>query len=366
MLACRCFSTDVTSMLLLMLLFLLLPGPQAFRIQRNAMHRRERKAQVSMMTRNNALPFSLLVFSSPLLAAHAALIPVDISSTDLMSSRYAEIQQQSVLIPDTSIQTLDGGWNLGFLLFTYVLYNGIFGKIGRPADWLLPSLSKVTQQEETEWYKNFQEGYSYDVPPLVEALRVAVFAILGFGLETAWVASFGGDTFWAWSTGICLALPSSLITLARDPLPTREENMATMALKEAFEEFASQRLTRVRGDKKVYANQVNIIVAFRRSFGAYRTEEDVSDRTLQKLIRKWVGYKADSSGQYFGLSLTNKKEEARVALEKSILRAKALGDADAKENLQDDNGNGDGDDEDEVPMIVAPKDSIYDNEFVRK
>ena len=107
-------------------------------------------------------------------------------------------------------------------------------------------------------------------------------------------------------------------------------------------------------------------MAFRRSFGAYRTEEDVSDRTLQKLIRKWVGYKADSSGQYFGLSLTNKKEEARVALEKSILRAKALGDADAKENLQDDNGNGDGDDEDEVPMIVAPKDSIYDNEFVRK
>ena len=53
-------------------------------------------------------------------------------------------------------------------------------------------------------------------------------------------------------------------------------------------------------------------------------------------------------------------------MEKSILRAKALGDADAKENLQDDNGNGDGDDEDEVPMIVAPKDSIYDNEFVRK
>ena len=317
-----------------------------------------------------AIPFSLLVFSSPSTAL-AALIPVDISSTDRMSSRYAELtQQQSILIPDTSIQTLDGGFNLGFLLFTFVLYNGIFGKIGRPADWLLPVLSKATQQEETEWFKDFKEGYSYDVPPIVEALRVAVFALLGYGLETVWVASFGGDTFWAWSTGICLALPSSLITLARDPLPTREQSMKDLLLKEAFDEFASQRLTRVRGDKKVFANQVNIIVAFRRSYGAYRTEEDVSDRTLQKLIRKWVGYKADSNGQYFGLSLSNKKQEAREALAKSIVRANALGDSDNTTNgNRPDGHDGDGDandDEEEVPMIVAPKDSIYDNEFVRK
>ena len=343
-------------MMMLQLLLLLPHYSEAFSTNRNAMHRTT--ISLSMTTKNDIalLPFSWLVFTSPLVV-HAALIPVDISSTDRMSSRFAEIQEQSVLIPDTSIQTLDGGFNLGFLLFTFVLYNGIFGKIGRPADWVLRPLSKVTQQEEAEWYNDFMEGYSFNVPPLVEAIRVAIFAVLAYGVETAWVASFGGDTFWAWSTGICLALPSSLITLARDPLPTREESMKDMALKEAFDEFASQRLTRIQGDKKVFANEVNIIVAFRRSYSAYRTEDDMSDRMLQKLIRKWVGYKADSLGQYFGLSLSNKKQEAQKALAKSMSLANALADTDANANDEED---------DEVRMIVKPKDSVADNEFIRK
>ena len=298
------------------------------------------------------LPVALTIASATA-PALAALVPVDISSTDSVVSRAADIERQAALLPDTTIQTLDGGFNLGFLLFTFVLYNGLFGKAGRPADWVLPALAKVTQQENKGWFANYKEGYFYNVPPAVEALRVLLFGLTALGVETAWINAFDGDTFWAWSTGICLALPSSLIALSRDPLSTREQAQFDAELRERFNEFASARLT--RGDRSVSCSELNIVVSFRRSCAKYRTEDDVSDKALRKVIRKWVGYK-DLSGRYLGVAMVNKRKEVQEGLAKNMARAAAV-----EEEEVDDEGTGE-----EVTMAVPPANKQFDNEFVRK
>ena len=253
---------------------------------------------------------------------------------------------------------------MGLLLFTFVLYNGLFGKAGRPADWVLPALAKVTQQEGETWFTDFKDGYLYDVPPAVEALRVTFFGLAAFALETAWVSTFEGDTFWAWSTGICLALPSSLITLSRDPLPTRAEALFDSELRERFNAFAVKRLT--RGDKSVSCAELNIVVAFRRSYAEYRSEDDVSDKVLRKVIRKWVGYK-DLNGRYLGVAMANKRKEIQAGLEQNMARARAgvrddgegEGEGKVREGDEDDGGE-------EVAMVVPPANKVFENEFVRK
>lgn len=68
-------------------------------------------------------------------------IPMDISTMDTVE-KWTNTASAGALLPDTSINSLDGAINLGAILFTFVLYNGLFGKAGRPADWVLPVVAK--------------------------------------------------------------------------------------------------------------------------------------------------------------------------------------------------------------------------------
>ena len=146
-------------------------------------------------------------------------IPVEISSTDS-----APPVMPDLLLPNVEVQSLDGGGFLGVLLWTYVLYNGLFGLAGRPADWTLPPLARLFKLESEEWYSNYQSGYDYFVPPALEALRVGFFGILGYLLNMGIIRSFDGDAFWGWSIGLCLTIPSSLINLSRDKRLSREQS----------------------------------------------------------------------------------------------------------------------------------------------
>ena len=102
-------------------------------------------------------------------------IPTDISVDDKIAA-LATIK----LVPDTSIDTFIGGDNLGVLLWTFVLYNGIFAISGKPADWLLPLIARIIgidveasstelqEKETTVWYAAYKDGYYFEVPPLIE------------------------------------------------------------------------------------------------------------------------------------------------------------------------------------------------------
>jgi hypothetical protein len=163
--------------------------------------------------------FSIPKLPSKFRVVHAYNLPDEISSTDIRS-----LPDVVYLSPNIDIHELDGGSFLGVMLWTYVVYNGIFGKIGRPADWVLPIIANAFNMQDEEWFKNFKGGYDYFPPPQVELLRVCFFALLGFAVNTLCIQSFDGDVFWGWSTGICLAMPSALISISRDKLLSREKS----------------------------------------------------------------------------------------------------------------------------------------------
>lgn len=122
-------------------------------------------------------------------------IPLDISSTDKLDRVSKAVTAAGTLLPDTSINSLDGGINLGAILFTFVLYNGLFGKAGRPADWVLPIAAKAAGEEQSAWFKDYSDGFYFEVPPTVEFLRFGFFGVLGWFTNLAWIAALDGYAF---------------------------------------------------------------------------------------------------------------------------------------------------------------------------
>lgn len=124
-------------------------------------------------------------------------IPVEISSTDSIVSNTNTITNSIINnpVPNNSIDTLEGGDNLGTLLWSYILYNGLFTN-GKPADWYLPVASKVFNNDNDEWYKDYIDGYSFEVPVLIEAVRFATFFALGYYVNLAIITLFDSDSFW--------------------------------------------------------------------------------------------------------------------------------------------------------------------------
>ena len=111
-----------------------------------------------------------------------------------------DIVSSPLLVPETSINQLEGAGNLAVLLWTFVLYNGLIGLLKeRPAELILPSLSKVLFFENEQWFKDFKDGYSFSVPPTVEAARVGIFLVAGYYLNVLITNSFDGDAFWGYA-----------------------------------------------------------------------------------------------------------------------------------------------------------------------
>ena len=162
-------------------------------------------------------------------------IPTDLSSLDTINelTRYNSIYNYNeVLTPDNSIRSLEGGLNLGRILWTFNLFNGLGGITDvngtlSPADLTLYILGNITTNTDSNnndsvWYKDFLDGYLFTLPPSIELLRLSIFAFLGWEFNGLLIEAFGGDTFWGWSTAGALFIPSGLFSLARTKRVTRE------------------------------------------------------------------------------------------------------------------------------------------------
>lgn len=170
----------------------------------------------SMKLRSHGLDTQQLL---DMLTASIQAVPVDISAFDKVATLGPGTPE---LVPDTTIKTLDGGDNLGALVWAVVLYNGIFLS-GKPADWVLPPLAAALSSSEESWFKDYRAGYSFRTPPVVDFMRFALFLVAGYYFNVLIVTSLGGDTFWGWSIATCLAIPSGLLNASRPRRLSREE-----------------------------------------------------------------------------------------------------------------------------------------------
>lgn len=157
------------------------------------------------------------------------LIPVDIDrftkftiEQDFASPTSPILETGRYLLPDTTVQSLYGADNLGTLLWTFVLFNGLLTTSGSPSNWILRPLGKVLGQANETWYADYLDNYYFECPLKVDVARAAIFLSLGYTMDRIIVESFGGDSYWGWSIGASLSIPAALIKLARGKPPTRE------------------------------------------------------------------------------------------------------------------------------------------------
>lgn len=295
-------------------------------------------------------------------------IPVDISSSDLpYLPKALDPSAAALLEPVTKVVQLEGGSNLGVLLWAFVLYQGIFTTAGRPADWVLPVVAKGLSCESEQWYKDYVEGFSYVVPPAAELCRVLFFLSLGYYFDMLVIRAFDGDVYWGWATAGSLSIPIGLLALARgaDKKETREESALAEAMRRDFLEFGGSRITRhnpneprisSNGRKTIYETaEAQLIVAFRRSYERYRDDAVISDKQIRRVVRGWVGYKPTPEGTYKHIELQNLRKESKEALELNLKRAAELrrgASSVSSDSAVGADGSGSG--------------GGFDNEFVRK
>jgi len=150
-------------------------------------------------------------------------VPLDLSIDDKVSDLFQLINPDTPL-PNTSIATLVGGENLGFLLWSYVLFQGLFTLPGRPAEWVLPVAATLFNDVDKLWYRDYTDGFAFLTPVYIDLFRFMLFGVAGYYGNQLVIWSLGGDSFWGWSIAACLAIPSTFINLFRDKLPTRMES----------------------------------------------------------------------------------------------------------------------------------------------
>eukprot|EP01031_Cornospumella_fuschlensis_P032687 gene32687-39520_t len=268
-------------------------------------------------------------------------IPSEISSLDTASPP----SLSGMILPDTSIVSLYGADNLGIILWTFVLYNGLYVTPLRPVDAFIPLVAQLVQQEGSQWYKDFQDGFSCQKPPLVDFITISFFILAGYLLNSFVNSSLGGDHSWGWSIGACLAIPSGLFSVAKSKKLTREDAIKQHELEEEFDKFANSRLRRVKGREIA---ESRLIESFRRHYTPARLEKDVSYAVLRKVVRRWVGYKPEKENKiYKGLEFSALLPPERTP----------VGRVDAKYEVQD-----------QEPVLTASNDAVVPSsgsDFIR-
>ena len=277
---------------------------------------------------------SLLARRGSLLLNQLTPIPVEVSSTDTYSEALRLSATDSSLEPITAIVQLQGSDNLGTLLWAFVLYQGIFPQAGRPADWILTPLAKALGASDADpWFKDMSEGFSFDVPPFVEAFRVALFLAVGYLCDILVVKGFDNDSYWGWAIAGSLTIPVGLIALARGAEPRYTREMAALETKARleFDEFAAQRLSVVPETITVSGQRIitkipekSIIAQFRRTNAIFRDESLVTDKMLIRVVRAKIGRKPTKEGDerlYYNIGMSNLARDAKLQLAENLRKA---------------------------------------------
>ena len=167
----------------------------------------------------------------------------------------------------------------------------------RPSDWLLNILGRVTGQDV--------EAIDYTVPVELRAGAVAFF--IASGIATA--ATLGlllGDATWSVSTGIGALFAAGFYEIGRPERLTVAQSKVLEAQWQDFASFADEALER-RGR----SHETEIINAFRRRFGKYRTQSSISDARVRDMIRNWhPGADRSRTGWYRNVSLLSLERRA--------------------------------------------------------
>ena len=213
-------------------------------------------ATSSIHSLTNAFDYMSLTLITPL---KVQIIPTDLSSTDSIIQASSSTLNLPLLLPNNEIKQLDGGFNLGIILWSIIIYMGgpfpseytfadrllpsivnilkSFSNSTNPSEGTADSVESMKQQENSgessmtpndgngndfQWYLDFVDGYSFRCPIYVDFIRFVIFGVAGYYFNYYLIESLGGDVYWGWATGLSTCFPTALIVLSRKARVTRE------------------------------------------------------------------------------------------------------------------------------------------------
>lgn len=253
------------------------PAIDSLRLERSFSYAR---GGISVTTRNRLINPSRLYVRS---------VPTDLSFDDTYISQQDMFLQPQIL-PNTDIHTLDNGLYLGVILWTFVLYYGLFGTAGSPNEWVLEPLARITGQVWKPWFVDYKQGFIYQTPVLIDIIRLLLFVGLAYFCNQAVLAIFEGDSYWCWAIAGSLSIPTGLVAVSRDVKPTREYSAIESMIQQDFKEFADLRLVRA---KNRTCDEEKIIDIFQRQWEdqrRLRREQDTAASDEGGIFKEGEGF----------------------------------------------------------------------------
>uniref|UniRef100_A0A7S4PKP5 Uncharacterized protein n=1 Tax=Guillardia theta TaxID=55529 RepID=A0A7S4PKP5_GUITH len=183
---------------------------------------------------------------------------------------------------------------------------GVDGDV-RPSDWVNIKLGKFFEMEQETWKDDWR------APVPLQMFTFSLFFLAGLAIERGIVVGAGDvNGFFAFSAALSGCIWAGVYELGRTQQRgyrlTREEQEAMDQEWKDFCDFAQEQLE-VKPNGRVYVGDV--MKAFRRSYGKYRTSEQLSDEKLKGYFRRFARNTTGMKGKqgfYKGIALVQKAD----------------------------------------------------------
>lgn len=188
----------------------------------------------------------------------------------------------------------------------------------RPSDWLLQRFGRAANLNV--------DAIDYQAPLALRAATIGITSAGGLATALA-LQSLLDDATWAIATGMGACIAGFIYEAGRPDRLSVEEAQVLESQWQDFAEFADEVLVR-RGR----CHETEVFGSFRRRFGRYRTEAQLSDIRLRDMVRNWhPGAERSRAGWYKNLSL----KQTMVAQEAEQEKRRAAASQAAEDLLKD-------------------------------
>lgn len=165
----------------------------------------------------------------------------------------------------------------------------------RPSDWVLRLLGTSSGLDV--------DAIDYVAPLTVRLGAAAIFALSGLLMAMVLEAMFG-DATWAVSTGIGSLFAAGLYEVGRPERLSVPELQELESQWQDFRSFADAALV-----PNGRCHETEIFSSFRRRFGKYRKQEQISDARLRQMLKNWwPKVERSPSGWYKNVSLPTREQ----------------------------------------------------------
>ena len=218
---------------------------------------------------------------------YSGAFPGELSEGDKVARAFPSLAEPAAALLPPEVVAASSACLLGLSL--YLGPDWLLAPLGlesqiRPGRETSYALGKVLLERNSTFLAERAAGYAAEPPPELRAATAAVYGALGAAAQAALVAALGSASYvGAWA--VCAALAGVVYEVGRPQPLSRDVADARESFESSFEDFAERRFDY---STSAATNTIEIVRAFRRSVGKYRSADaSVADVQIERLAKTW-------------------------------------------------------------------------------